>query len=99
MRVSAPATIKPCYFGVDTPTHEELIANKLERDGIRQFIDADSLEYLSIEGLYSFRRGRSDGFCDACFTGDYPVEVQRGSARQMKLFNALERRQDGPRRR
>lgn len=99
MRVSAPATIKPCYFGVDTPTKEELIANTLSQDEIRKFIDADSLAYLSIEGLYSFRKGRSDGFCDACFTGNYPVEVQTSEQRQMRLFQAVERRQDGPRRR
>ncbi len=95
MRISAPATIKPCYFGVDTPTHEELIANNLELEGIREFIQADSLAYLTIDGLYSFQEKSREGFCDACFTGDYPVAVHRsGDHRQMRLFNILERRQE-----
>jgi amidophosphoribosyltransferase len=90
-RVCAPPTIGPCYYGVDTPTHEELVANRLSLPEIRDFITADSLAYLSEEGLYSFMSGKSPGFCDACFTGDYPVAVENeAEARQMKLFDALE---------
>ncbi|MFT5040580.1 MAG: amidophosphoribosyltransferase [Hyphomicrobiaceae bacterium] len=95
LRISAPPTIKPCYFGVDTPTSKELIANNLDLEGIREFIHADTLAYLSIDGLYSFSGGKREGFCDACFTNDYPVEVNRNvDHRQMRLFNILERRQE-----
>jgi len=95
MRISAPPTISPCYFGVDTPTHGELIANNLEIEAIREYIQADSLAYLSHEGLYAFlppeTERTSKGFCDACFTRKYPVEVNHDQeARQMRLFHAME---------
>ena len=90
-RVCAPPTTGPCYYGVDTPTRGELVANRLSIPEIRDFILADSLAYLSQEGLYAFMGGRQPGFCDACFTGDYPVAVDGDpEERQMKLFEALE---------
>ena len=90
-RVCAPPTIASCYYGVDTPTREELVANRLDLEQIRDFILADSLAYLSDYGLYAFAGGRQPGFCDACFTGDYPVAVDGDvESRQMKLFEALE---------
>jgi amidophosphoribosyltransferase len=90
-RVCAPPTIGPCYYGVDTPTHAELVANRLSTPEIRDFILADSLAYLSQDGLYAFMGGRKPGFCDACFSGDYPVVVDGDPGeRQMKLFEALE---------
>ncbi len=90
-RVSAPPTISPCFYGVDTPTHGELVANKLSVDEIRDYIGADSLSYLSDSGLYAFVGGREPGFCDACFTGDYPVATTADhERRQMKLFEARE---------
>ncbi len=91
VRISAPPTISPCYFGVDTPTHEELIANNLDVEGIRKYLLADSLAYLSQDGLYSFLGGPAPGFCDACFTRNYPVSVNHDQEqRQMRLFHALE---------
>jgi len=95
MRISAPPTISPCYFGVDTPTHGELIANNLSIEAIREYILADSLAYLSHEGLYAFlpqgTERTSKGFCDACFTRNYPVVVNHDQeARQMRLFHAME---------
>jgi amidophosphoribosyltransferase len=90
-RVCAPPTIGPCYYGVDTPTREELVANRLSLPGIRDFILADSLAYLSQDGLYAFLGRKGPGFCDACFTGVYPVAVEgEHEGRQMKLFEALE---------
>jgi len=90
-RVCAPPTIGPCYYGVDTPTHEELVANRLSLPEIRDFILADSLAYLSHAGLYAFMGGKNPGFCDACFSGKYPVAVEGDhEERQMKLFEALE---------
>lgn len=75
-RISSPPTLFPCFYGIDTPNRSELIASSHSVDEIRQYVTADSLGYLSLEGL---RRavhpaGRPDGdFCDACFSGRYPV--------------------------
>lgn len=91
MRVSSPPTIGPCYYGVDTPTREELIASRYDVDGIRRFLGADSLGFLSPAGLYAFT-DRPEGFCDACFTDDYPVPVpERSHERQLVLFEVNER--------
>ena len=87
MRISSPPTIGPCYYGVDTPTRSELIATGHSVDAIREFINADSLAFLSQEGLYAFTGGDGDGFCDACFTGNYPIPVSDDAkARQLVLF-------------
>jgi amidophosphoribosyltransferase len=76
MRISCPPTIAPCYYGVDTPTKEELIAAQNSIEDIRRYLDADSLGYLSIEGLLE-AVGDPDGakFCTACYTGDYPTRI------------------------
>jgi amidophosphoribosyltransferase len=87
MRISSPPTIGPCYYGVDTPTREELIAATQSVEAIRDFITADSLGFLSQQGLYPFTSGDSEGFCDACFTGRYPVPVSdEAKSRQLVLF-------------
>ena len=87
MRISSPPTIGPCYYGVDTPTREELIASEHSVEAIREYITADSLGFLSKEGLYPFTNGDSEGFCDACFTGKYPLPVSdETKARQLVLF-------------
>jgi amidophosphoribosyltransferase len=76
-RVSSPPTTGPCHYGIDTPSYEELIANNHSVEQIREFIGADSLSYLSIDGMYraldsarTMTRAKA-GFCDACFSGDY----------------------------
>ncbi|MBI4365230.1 MAG: amidophosphoribosyltransferase [Deltaproteobacteria bacterium] len=75
VRISAPPTRSPCYYGIDIPTSAELIAANKSVEETRAFINADSLGYLSREGLYFFeKRSPNEWFCDACFTGDYPVE-------------------------
>ncbi len=71
MRISAPPTTDPCYYGVDTPSKGELIASRMSVEEIREFIGADSLGYLSIEGLYKASGGSE--YCAACFTGKYPL--------------------------
>ena len=76
MRVCAPPIRFPCHFGVDLASRTELIAAKMSLDDIRQFIGADSLGYLSVEGLLASVNSRSDSFCSACFTGRYPIPVQ-----------------------
>jgi len=91
MRISSPPTTSPCYYGIDTPTRSELIASSHDTDEIRRYITADSLAYLSEEGLYSFLGGKREGYCDACFTGRYPVPfVDAGNHRQLVLFEANE---------
>jgi amidophosphoribosyltransferase len=89
MRIAAPATTNSCFYGIDTPTREELLASHESIEAIRKYITADSLGYLSWDGLYSFVGGQREGFCDACFTGQYPVEVPTDrSAHQLRLFDA-----------
>ncbi|HVB35434.1 MAG TPA: amidophosphoribosyltransferase [Patescibacteria group bacterium] len=75
MRVSCPPTISPCYYGIDTPTRDELIASRHSLEEICSFVGADSLGYLSLESL---RRAVGDGesqFCTSCYTGHYPTEL------------------------
>ena len=93
MRVSSPPTIGSCFYGVDTPTKQELIASSNPVEGIRQFITADSLGFLSERGLYSFLQpGDRNGFCAACFTGRYPIPpTDQGRTHQLLLFEARER--------
>ena len=71
MRISSPSITHPCWYGIDTPNRQELIAGTSSVEEIKDFIGADSLEYLSIEGLHKAVQG--NGYCNACFTGDYPV--------------------------
>jgi len=75
LRISCPPTISPCYYGVDTPSKKELIAANHSVEGIRQFIEADSLAYLSLEGLlHSVQDQQNTGYCTACYTGNYPTQ-------------------------
>jgi amidophosphoribosyltransferase len=76
MRVSCPPTISPCYYGVDTPSKNQLIAANKSVDEIREYIGADSLAYLSLEGLRK-AAGEDDAkvYCTACYTGKYPTNV------------------------
>jgi amidophosphoribosyltransferase len=91
MRISSPPTTHPCFYGIDTPTREELIASTHSVEEIRQYLSADSLAYLSHAGLFAFN-GASAGFCDACFTGRYPVPLaEEMRTRQLHLFEARER--------
>ncbi len=72
--ISSPPVISPCYYGIDTPTKEELIAANKSIEEIRDYIGADSLHYLSLEGMIgAANKYKQKGFCTACFTGDYPV--------------------------
>jgi len=76
MRICAPPIRYPCFFGVDMATRRELIASQKSVTEIRDFIGADSLGYLSIEGLIESIGLPRDIFCMACFTGDYPIPIQ-----------------------
>lgn len=75
VRVASPPVKHSCYFGIDTPTKEELIGASFMIENIRERIGADSIGYLSVEGLLESVGGNTDGFCTACFCGNYPMEV------------------------
>jgi amidophosphoribosyltransferase len=75
LRISCPPTIAPCYYGVDTPNKSELIAANASVEEIRQYIEADSLSYLSLEGLErACDGGEGNHYCTACYTGEYPTQ-------------------------
>jgi amidophosphoribosyltransferase len=75
LRIAAPPTISPCYYGVDTPEKSQLIAANQGLDEIRRFVGADTLGYLSLEGLKEAVRATNGGYCSACFDGQYPTEL------------------------
>ena len=75
LRISSPPTTHSCFYGIDTPSREQLIAFNRDNEAIRAFVDADSLGYLTLEDLQASLRDPDggEGFCYACFTGDYAV--------------------------
>ena len=80
MRIAAPPTTDSCYYGVDTPERDKLLASRYDVAGMAKFIGVDSLAFLSIDGLYRAmglpgRDPVNPSFCDACFTGDYPISL------------------------
>ena len=75
MRISCPPTVSPCHYGIDTPTKLELIGAQKSIEQIREFIDADSLGYLSLDSLRAAVEDNDGKFCTACYTGVYPTEL------------------------
>jgi amidophosphoribosyltransferase len=76
MRISCPPTISPCYYGVDTPDKAQLIAANKTVEEIRSYLGADSLAYLSLEGLKKAAgEGQTTMYCSACYTGQYPTSL------------------------
>jgi amidophosphoribosyltransferase len=80
MRISSPPTAHPCFYGIDTPERKKLLAANYSIEEMRDFIGADSLAFISIDGLYramglAGRDSRRPQYCDACFTGDYPTAL------------------------
>jgi amidophosphoribosyltransferase len=82
VRVSCPPTISPCYYGVDTPTREELIASSNNPEEIRQFLGADSLGYVSIPGLKQAVNDTRGDYCTSCYTGVYPTDLVQLEVRE-----------------
>ena len=76
VRISSPPITHSCFYGIDTPTREELIAAHQSVESISDFLGCDSLAYLSRDGLLEAAGGAEKGFCDACFTGRYPIPVE-----------------------
>ncbi len=88
MRISSPPTTHPCLYGIDTPTRDELIGANYTVDEICDYIRADSLAYLSHDGMMRVVRSDNQQYCSACFTGDYPVRVPwQDERRQLSLFD------------
>ncbi|MCG2725307.1 MAG: amidophosphoribosyltransferase [Elusimicrobia bacterium] len=78
MAIGSPPITNSCYYGIDTPTKKELIAAKFKIEGIRKFIDADALHYLSLSNLIkACGNNRDKDFCTACFTGKYPTKTEK----------------------
>jgi amidophosphoribosyltransferase len=75
LRISCPPTISPCFYGVDTPSKNELIAANQSIEEIRQFVEADTLAYLSLGSLRQAVSDAKDQYCYACYTGNYPTEL------------------------
>ena len=87
MRISSPPTISPCFYGIDTPTQKELIGFSHSVEEIRQYITADSLRYLSLEGMLNVMPGRNDHYCHACFSEQYPIAMTKAEESQLGLFD------------
>ena len=85
MRISCPPTVSPCFYGVDTPQKAELIAANQSLEEIRRFIDADSLGYLSLEGLLGSVGSARPSYCTSCYTGHYPVAVPANEQAYLQL--------------
>ncbi len=88
MRISSPPIVSPCFYGIDTPTKKELIAASHTTEEIRKYITADSLAYLSLEGMVRAAPGLPGHYCDACFTERYPISFTRAEELQLGLFEA-----------
>ena len=80
-RVSSPPIISPCFYGIDMPTKEELIASSKSVEQIRKFLDVDSLGYLSLPGMLSMHALNGRNFCVACFSGKYPTKIEENSGK------------------
>src|SRR5207249_1139997 len=85
LRISCPPTISPCFYGVDTPRRSELIAATHTLEEIRKYLDADSIAYLSLDGLTDAVRGGKAKYCTSCYTGVYPVAFPRDEAAYLQL--------------
>ena len=92
VRISCPPTISPCFYGVDTPRKSDLIAATHTLDEIRTFLEADSIGYLSLEGLLRAVGSERRSYCSSCYTGIYPVEFPRDEATYLQLALKLDRK-------
>jgi amidophosphoribosyltransferase len=90
VRISGPPTISPCFYGIDTPRRSELIAATHTLEEITRYLDADSVAYLSLEGLLSAVGEDRGSYCSSCYTGRYPVEFPRDEATYLQLALKLD---------
>lgn len=88
LRISSPPTVAPCFYGIDTPTQKELIGSSYSTEDVRRYVTADSLQYLSLDGMLNVVPGGNDHYCHACFTNHYPIPFTKAEERQLGLFDA-----------
>lgn len=86
VRISSPPTKFPCFYGIDIPTHDELIASTNSIEEIRQYLDVDSIAYLTTESMLKAVDMPENRFCTACFDGRYPLEMEQQDGNQKYLF-------------
>ena len=85
LRISCPPTISPCFYGVDTPNRSELIAATHSIEDIRKYVAADSLAYLSLDGLRRAVQPKQQSYCTSCYTGVYPLAFPRDEHKYLQL--------------
>jgi amidophosphoribosyltransferase len=90
LRISCPPTVSPCFYGVDTPRRSELIAASHSLEEIRKYVGADSLGYLSLEGLLNAVGSRRHNYCTSCYTGQYPVAFPQDQSAYLQLTLKLD---------
>jgi amidophosphoribosyltransferase len=88
VRISSPPIQWPCYYGIDTPTRKELIGSSHRVAEIQRYLGADSLGYLSLDGMLKATGSEPEHFCHACFTGQYKVGFDRSESAQLRLFDS-----------
>ena len=96
IRISCPPTISPCFYGVDTPRKSDLIAATHSIEEIREFLEADSVAYLSLDGLLSAVGSERRSYCTSCYTGNYPVPFPQDEARYLQLALKLDTTKNEP---
>lgn len=96
LRISCPPTISPCYYGVDTPSKSELIGATHSVEGIRDFVEADTLGYLSLEGLLRSVGSGCQHYCTSCYTGVYPVVFPQNERSYLQLALKLDKIEKEP---
>ena len=94
MIIASPPTISPCFYGVDTPNKENLIASHMSVQEIADMIGVDSLHYISTNGLYKAileqdRDSENPQYCDACFSNDYPIRLVDKDGQETPLFDFM----------
>ena len=89
VRISSPPTTDSCFYGINTPNKEELIASNMDLDQTCKYLGADSIQYLTIENMLSVFEDKREDFCTACFDGRYPVDIKSldEDAKQLRLFS------------
>jgi len=86
VRIGSPPILSPCFYGINTATRQELIAATHSQNEVREYITADSLQHLSVEGMLQVFKSGAEGFCTACFTEKYPIPFTPEEIIQLGLF-------------
>lgn len=82
LRIVSPEVMWPCFYGIDTDTQDQLISANMTHDQVCEHIGCDSLAFISLKGLHEAVHAEHAGFCDACFSGDYPVTIPESLQRK-----------------